>query len=79
VSTNGTRRRRRGPPLPKHPYRDSAIMYGVLAAAVVGVTLLTNGSLARGAVFAAIFFVVATAWTWWRFRTRLAREQESGR
>jgi hypothetical protein len=49
-------------------------MYAVLAAIVVGVTLLTGGSLVRGLAFAAVFFVAATAWTWWRFRTRLARD-----
>jgi hypothetical protein len=31
--------------LPAHPYRDSAIVYGILAAVVVGVTALTNGNL----------------------------------
>ena len=38
-------------PLPKHPYRDSAIFYGVLAVIVVVVTALTGGDLrARGRV-----------------------------
>ena len=69
---------RRGPPappLPKRPYRDSVIFYAVLSALVVVVALLTGGGLLRAAVYAVVFFVVATAWSWWRFRDRLRQEE----
>jgi Flp pilus assembly protein TadB len=65
---DGGRRR-----FPKRPYRDTAIFYGVLAAIVVVVALVTGGDLSRALVIAAAFFVVATGWSWWRFRERLAQ------
>lgn len=61
-------------PLPKRPFRDSAVAYAILAGAVVGIGLITGGSLLRTVVIAVVFFVVATAYSWWRFRQRLARE-----
>jgi membrane protein implicated in regulation of membrane protease activity len=45
-------------------------MYGVLAIVIVVVAKLTNGEMLRAVAGAAAFFVVATAWTWWRFRRR---------
>jgi predicted tellurium resistance membrane protein TerC len=76
-----TRRRIQSPdriPPPRRPYRDSAIFYGVLAAIVVGVAYATAGALVRAVVFGLGFFVIATAWSWWRFRQRLeAREAEA--
>jgi hypothetical protein len=62
---------RREGPLPQHPYRDSAIVYGVMAAVIVGMTAVTGGGLARGVVVAGAFFVLATGWSWWRFRERV--------
>jgi membrane protein implicated in regulation of membrane protease activity len=47
----------------------------VLAALIVLVSWATGGNLGRALVFAALFFVVATAWSWWRFRQRLAKER----
>lgn len=75
-------RKRRGPrgpelPVPKRPYRDSILFYGVLSILLVIVAYLTDGRLARAVVLAVGFFVVATAWSWWRFRTRLEAEQEN--
>jgi hypothetical protein len=70
-------------PLPRHPYRDSAIFYAVLAGAVVGVTYATGGGLLRAILIAVGFFVVATAFSWWRFRQKLEEharlEAEDGR
>jgi membrane protein implicated in regulation of membrane protease activity len=63
--------------MPKRPFRDSAIFYAVLAGAVVVVTVLTGGSVLRGVLVAALFFVVATAYSWWRFRRRLEREESA--
>jgi membrane protein implicated in regulation of membrane protease activity len=62
------------PPIPKHPYRDTAVVYGVMAGVLVVVAALTGGDVARAAVVAVAFFFVATAWSWWRFRERI-REQ----
>ena len=66
-------------PLPKRPYRDSLVFYAVLATCLVGVALVTGGDLARALVVGAAFFVVATAWSWWRFRARIASEQKGAR
>jgi hypothetical protein len=57
-----------------HPYRNSAIMLGVLALAVVVVAAATGGSLLRAVAIAAAFFVIATAWTWWRVRSKLGAD-----
>jgi hypothetical protein len=62
------------PPLPKHPYRDSAIAYGVMAVVLVLASVLLGGDVARTAAVAAGFFVFATAWSWWRFRGRILEE-----
>jgi hypothetical protein len=67
-------------PLPGHPYRDSALFYGVLSAILLGVTYATGGGMLRAGLVAAGFFVVATAFTWLRFRNKLAeREREDVR
>ena len=62
-------------PVPKRPYRDSAILYGALAAAVVGFSALTRGSVVRAVLIAAGFFALAMAWSWYRWRTRLRGER----
>jgi Flp pilus assembly protein TadB len=63
-------------PLPAHPYRDSAVFYAILAGCLVGVTYLTGGGLGRALVYAAGFFVIATSFSWWRFREKLARRTD---
>jgi membrane protein implicated in regulation of membrane protease activity len=62
------------PPVPKRPFRDSAIFYAVLSLIIVGVAAITGGDIAKASLVAIGFFVVATAWSWWRFRERIARE-----
>ena len=68
--------------MPKHPYRDSAVLYGVLAVLVVVVAAATGGGLGRAVAFAAAAFLIATAWSWrvWRNRIREEelRKQEEG-
>ena len=75
---------------PKHPYRDTAILYAIFAGIIILVTALTGGNVLpgdtdhtglRGAiaqagavVVAAVFFVVATAFSWWRWRVRAQQE-----
>ncbi|MGZ8695435.1 MAG: hypothetical protein ACXWYS_08360 [Gaiellaceae bacterium] len=58
------------------PYRDVVVGYAILAALVVIVAALTGGDLVRAALIAAGCFVAATAWSWWRFRAREAREEQ---
>ena len=65
-------------PLPAHPYRSSAVFYGVLALLIVLVALLTGGRVPRAVAFAVAFFVVATGWSWWRFRKRMEEERRGG-
>jgi membrane protein implicated in regulation of membrane protease activity len=62
--------------MPKRPFRDTAIFYGVLAGVVVLFGLLTGNGAVETVLVAAAFFVLATGYSWWRFRRRL--EQEAG-
>ena len=59
---------------PARPLRDSAIVYGALAILIVLLAAVTGGGLVRALVIAVAFFVLATAWSWWRFRSRLDDE-----
>jgi Flp pilus assembly protein TadB len=61
--------------IPKRPYRDSALLYALLALVVLGFAMLTGSDLGRALVIAVAFFVLATAWSWWRFSRRLAEEK----
>ncbi len=60
--------------MPQRAFRDSAIFYAVLACAVVGFGVLTDNDLTQTIIIAVVFFVVATGYSWWRFRQRLTRE-----
>lgn len=62
--------------IPSHPYRDSALVYGVMSVLLVVVAWLTGGDAVRAILVAVVFFVVATAWSWWKFRDRI-REREA--
>jgi len=68
------RDRRHDTPLPKRPYRDSALLNVALAAIVVVFAWLTGGDVVNALAVGAAFFVVATAWSWWRFRQRLSED-----
>ena len=57
-------------PPPKNPFRDTLLVYGALALIIIVVSWLTGGSVGRAAVIAIFFFVVASGWTLWRFRTK---------
>jgi hypothetical protein len=61
--------------IPRRPYRDSAILYGALAMAIVVVAAATGGDLVRAVLFAVGFFALAMAWSWHRWRTRMRGER----
>jgi hypothetical protein len=64
-------------PVPRHPYRDTAIVYAVLAGVVIGVTALTSGDLQRAVIIAVALFFGATAYSSWRWNQRIRKgEQE---
>jgi hypothetical protein len=65
-------------PLPKHPYRDTALVYGVMSVIVVVLAVLTGGDVSNAIVVAGLFFLAATLWTWrhWRNRLRVRRMQD---
>ena len=73
------RRKRRldNRPIPAHPYRDTALVYAGMGVLLVIVASLTGGQALRAIVAAAIFFVIATAWTWWGFRRRIRARDEA--
>jgi membrane protein implicated in regulation of membrane protease activity len=61
-------------PPPKHPYRDTLIMYAVFAVLIVLVAWITGGGVERAIVVALLFYVVASAWSVSRWRNRLREE-----
>jgi hypothetical protein len=67
------------PPPPKHPYRDTLIVYGVLAILVVVVAWLTNGAVGKAVVIAVFVYIVASAWSLLRWRRRLRAEAAARR
>jgi hypothetical protein len=74
--------------LPKRPFRDSAIFYGALSILFVLIVWATGGAVLPrlddgqrepgGLPIAIVFFFVATGYSWWRFRQRIAEEEEEG-
>lgn len=72
-------------PLPKRPFRDSAIFYGVLSILFVLIVWATGGAVlprwddeqreAGGLTIAILFFLVATSYSWWRFQKRIEEEE----
>ena len=59
--------------IPAHPYRDTALVYGVMSVLLVVVAWLTGGDALRAILVAVVFFAVATAWSSWKFRGRIKR------
>jgi hypothetical protein len=64
-------------PPPSQPYRSAAIVHGLLAAAIVLVAWLSNGGIGKALAVAAAYFVLATGWTWFRFRQRERQPAET--
>jgi membrane protein DedA with SNARE-associated domain len=73
--------------LPKRPFRDSAIFYGVLSVLFVVIVWATGGTVLPrwgdegreigGLLIAILFFLVATAYSWWRFRQRIHEGEQA--
>jgi Flp pilus assembly protein TadB len=59
----------------KRPYRDSALAYAGLGALVAVIAYASGSSLVRSLAGGVAAFVLATAYTWWRIRSR-QREAE---
>jgi hypothetical protein len=59
------------PPIPARPYRDTAILHGVLGTVLFVAAVFTGTDLAKSALVAAGYFAAATAWSWWRFSQRI--------
>lgn len=64
------------PALPKHPYRHAALAHGTLAVLIAGLGWATSSHVGRAMLTAVAYFVVATGWTWWRYRERERREAQ---
>ena len=60
---------------PKHPYRDTVLVYAGMAVLIVIVATLTGGGFGRALAFAVAFFVVATLWSFRSWRNRLRAEE----
>ena len=54
----------------KRPYRDSALAYAGLGALVAVIAYATGSGLVRSLSGGVAAFVLATAYTWWRMRSR---------
>ena len=57
------------------PYRDSAIVYGVLAVVVVLIAIFTGGRVGWAVVLGIAAFLLAMGWTWWRLRQQAQRRR----
>ncbi len=60
-------------PPPSRPYRGSAILHAILALVILVVAAVSGGNLVKALLVAVAYFVVATGWTWFRFRQRASR------
>jgi membrane protein DedA with SNARE-associated domain len=74
-------------PLPKRPFRNSAIFYGVLSILLILIVWATGGAVlprwddgereVGGLLIAILFFLVATSYSWWRFQKRIGEQEQS--
>jgi Flp pilus assembly protein TadB len=58
-------------PPPKHPYRDTLIVYAGLAIVIVLVAWVTGGDVLHALLIAVVFYVIAAAWSITRWRKRM--------
>jgi len=66
-------------PVPRHPYRDTVILYGSLAVLALVIAALTGVSMVKAVIFTAIAFVGGTIYSWWYWRDRLRERGEEDR
>ena len=62
-------------PLPERPYRNTVILHAAFAGIIVLVAWLTGGDVGRAVAVAVLFFLVATAWSFWRWSKRIEEER----
>ena len=60
---------------PKHPYRDTALVYAGFAVVIVVFATATGGGLVRALVFAGLFWAAATGYGIVKWRRRLRERQ----
>ena len=61
------------PPPTRHPYRDTLLVYAGLATVIVLFAWITGGPVGKALMVAAVFFVVASSWSVYRWRVQLAK------
>jgi hypothetical protein len=65
------------PPL-RNRYRATALFHAGLAVVILLFAVLTGGGMPKAVVIAAGYFVLATGWSWFRFRQQEARDRKHG-
>ena len=60
-------------PPPRNAYRGAATLHAVLAVVILVIAAISGGNLLKAFAVAVAYFVVATAWSWFRFRQRESR------
>jgi hypothetical protein len=60
-------------PPPPHAYRGAATLHAVLAVVILLIAVISGGNIAKAFAVAIAYFVVATGWSWFRFRQRASR------
>ena len=63
-------------PIPKRPFRDSALFYAGVAIVFIVIVALTGGDVMVAIPIALACFFVATGYAWWKFRQRMRLEEE---
>ena len=61
------------PPL-RNRYRATALFHSVLGVVILLFAALTGGSLTKAVVIAVAYVVLATGWSWFRFRQQESRD-----
>jgi Flp pilus assembly protein TadB len=59
---------------PTSPVRDTLLVYGVVSLIIILVAWVTGGPVGRALVIVPLFYVVASAWTITRLRSRARQE-----
>lgn len=62
-------------PPPKHPYRDTALVYLGFAVVIVGLAWITGGDLTKAVVVAGLFWLAGTSFGVVSWRRKLRRRE----